>query len=70
MSKIEKPRSKSHALMLAILDVRPQALSDGLKINPGSFNTIDTVTVNFLLTSEVIERWGQLCKEIDEAKNA
>ncbi|MEJ5030043.1 hypothetical protein [Comamonas sp. MYb69] len=58
----QPPRSPMQALIKAIYDVRPPVLK-GMKIDDEG-RGIEVVSLEVALTPELVQAWGEHCKEI------
>lgn len=62
MKANQVPRDPMQALVKAIFDVRPPVLR-GVKID-ADLNALEIVRLEVVLTPELVQAWGEHCKEI------
>lgn len=63
-----KPANPIQALIAAIHAVQPPVLKDGVVVDTGSSDRLETVSLTFVLSPELVKAWGDECAKLGEVK--
>ncbi|MPT05715.1 MAG: hypothetical protein E2582_16070 [Delftia sp.] len=58
------PATPQQALIAAIHQVRPPVLTGGLVVDTETQHHLETVTVTYRLTPELVKAWGDECAKL------
>lgn len=58
------PATPQQALIAAIHEVRPPVLMGGLVVDTETQHHLETVTVTYRLTPELVKAWGDECANL------